>query len=92
MTIFVTGSVFYWISHYEKVDKRWLSVVGFDNVNDYYDINLKLARIKELTKIAAKYKSKFEFIEGDLIDEQLIKSLFKQYSIKKVINLAAQVG
>eukprot|EP00672_Neobodo_designis_P018343 CAMPEP_0174832486 /NCGR_PEP_ID=MMETSP1114-20130205/3702_1 /TAXON_ID=312471 /ORGANISM="Neobodo designis, Strain CCAP 1951/1" /LENGTH=363 /DNA_ID=CAMNT_0016066345 /DNA_START=41 /DNA_END=1132 /DNA_ORIENTATION=+ len=69
-------------------------VIGLDNLNDYYNPQLKrdrLAFIKEAigTEAAA---SKFAFIEGDIADKPLLERLFEQHKFTHVINLAAQAG
>lgn len=61
-------------------------VVGIDNNNDYYDINLKLAR---LTRIKHE---KFTFIECDLVDRVAVEELFNSHRFDRVIHLAAQAG
>ena len=74
-------------------------VVGLDNINDYYDPNLKLARLQDLgfdtTKIEYNTLLKIEnnsFIKLDLTDLENIKALFKEQQFNYVINLAAQAG
>lgn len=74
-------------------------VVGLDNINDYYDPNLKLARLKDLgfntTKIEYNTLLKIEnnaFIKLDLTDLDAIKILFKEQQFDFVVNLAAQAG
>ncbi len=62
-------------------------VIGFDNLNDYYDVSLKNARLK----ILQEYKN-FEFIKGDLADKEAVDSLFEKYKPDIVVNLAAQAG
>lgn len=62
-------------------------VRGIDNLNDYYDPALKLMRLNVL----AKYKN-FRFIKGDLIDHQLVSSLFLNEKFEGVVHLAAQAG
>lgn len=62
-------------------------VIGIDNLNDYYDVNLKLARLKQLTPYAD-----FTFIKGDISDKQIVENLFEQYKPNIVVNLAAQAG
>ena len=64
-----------------------ITIVGIDNLNDYYDVNLKQERLEELSK----YKT-FKFIKANLQDKELILNIFKQYQPKIVINLAAQAG
>lgn len=63
-------------------------VLGIDNLNNYYDINLKKARLKILEK---KYKKNFKFIKLDIRSKHLEK-IFKKHKFSKVINLAAQAG
>lgn len=62
-------------------------IIVIDNLNDYYDVNLKLERLKELKK----YQN-FKFTKGDLADKSFIDDLFKNYNFDIVINLAAQAG
>lgn len=62
-------------------------VVGIDNLNDYYDVNLKLARLAQLEN-----KDGFQFIKLDLADRAGIAALFEQHRFDRVIHLAAQAG
>src|SRR5471032_3437698 len=62
-------------------------VIGLDNLNDYYDVNLKLARLKLLED-----KPGFEFIKLDLADRSGMAELFAAYKFDRVIHLAAQAG
>ena len=62
-------------------------IIGLDNLNDYYDVSLKEARLDMLKK----YKN-FKFIKGDISDKAFINKLFKEYNFDIVINLAAQAG
>ncbi|MEC6897866.1 NAD-dependent epimerase [Photobacterium piscicola] len=61
-------------------------VIGIDNLNDYYDVNLKLARLKRIEHV------NFEFIKLDLADREGMAELFKVQQFDRVINLAAQAG
>ena len=63
------------------------SVVGIDNLNEYYDVNLKKARLNEL-----KDDSGFTFHKLDLVDRKGIEKLFSEYNFDCVVNLAAQAG
>lgn len=63
------------------------TVLGYDNLNDYYDVNLKKSRLALL-----KAQASFNFIEGDLTDRKVINNLFKTQAIDYVVNLAAQAG
>ncbi|MFU2316960.1 NAD-dependent epimerase [Rahnella sp. PCH160] len=63
------------------------SVVGLDNLNGYYDVNLKLARLARLEN-----KDGFEFIKLDLADREGMAALFAEQRFERVIHLAAQAG
>ena len=70
-----------------------VTVIGLDNMNDYYDVSLKDFRLAEIEKLAAEHPaSKWEFVKGDLADKPLIDSLFAKYGFAVVVNLAAQAG
>ncbi len=93
MTIFVTGTAGFIGFHLtKKIIENNIPVVGFDNVNDYYDVNLKLARLKELDTLAKSNNVNYNFVKGDLEDKDLLELLFKKFKVKKVVNLAAQAG
>ncbi|MCG1011514.1 NAD-dependent epimerase [Tepidanaerobacter sp. GT38] len=62
-------------------------VVGLDNLNEYYDVNLKKARLNIL-----KQEENFQFVYANLEDKEAIDSTFKDYRIDIVVNLAAQAG
>lgn len=62
-------------------------VVGVDNINDYYDANLKYARLEQL-----KPFKQFTFIKCDISDKSMITKIFKEFKPNIVINLAAQAG
>jgi len=62
-------------------------IVGVDNLNDYYDVSLKEARLKDLEGI-----ENFTFIRADLVDSDTIESIFSTYPFDCVVNLAAQAG
>lgn len=62
-------------------------VVGLDNLNDYYDVNLKLARLKVL-----EAENLFSFVKLDLADREGVAELFSQQKFERVIHLAAQAG
>ena len=70
-----------------------VTVVGIDNLNDYYDVSIKDYRLKEIEGVAeAKTQSKWIFIEGSIADKALIDESFKKYGFDVVVNLAAQAG
>ena len=62
-------------------------IIGLDNLNDYYDVSLKEARLDML-----KPYNKFEFIKGDISDKPFVDKLFGEYKFDIVVNLAAQAG
>jgi len=62
-------------------------VVGLDNLNDYYDVSLKEARLEMLKPL-----KKFKFIKGDISDKAFIDKLFDEFKFDIVVNLAAQAG
>ncbi len=62
-------------------------VIGFDSVNDYYDVRLKEYHLKELEKYP-----NFEFIKGNLADKKIVDEIFEKYHPDIVVNLAAQAG
>jgi UDP-glucuronate 4-epimerase len=67
--------------------KNGYNVIGIDNLNDYYDVNLKIDRVKILEK-----QENYEFIKMDLKDKKNIDELFEKNNFDYVINLAAQAG
>ncbi len=86
--ILVTGTAGFIGFHLAKrLMERGDEVVGLDNLNDYYDVNLKKARLKQLTV----HKS-FKEVNMSLEDKAGIEKLFAQEKFDKVVNLAAQAG
>ena len=69
-----------------------VTVVGLDNLNDYYDVALKEHRLKNIREAARESGNRWEFVRGDLADRDLIESLFRENSFAVVVNLAAQAG
>lgn len=62
-------------------------LIGFDNVNNYYDVKIKEWRLEKLNKY-----SNFKFVKGDLSDKELVTKIFEKYKPDIVVNLAAQAG
>ncbi len=71
----------------KKLASQGAQVVGFDNINDYYDVNLKYARLEQL-----KPFENFKFAKGDLADAEAMNALFAEERFDVVVNLAAQAG
>ncbi len=93
MNILVTGAAgFIGFSLCFKLLDKDNIVIGLDNLNNYYDIKLKEARILKLQEKAKKLNRKFVFIKVDLENETEIRNIFKKYSLDVVVHLAAQAG
>ncbi|MCF2612255.1 NAD-dependent epimerase/dehydratase family protein [Fusobacterium perfoetens] len=89
-TILVTGAAGFIGSNLVKeLYNRFsdIKVIGFDSVNDYYDVNLKEYRLIEL-----KNFKNFTFIKGNIADKPLVEKVFEEYKPEIVVNLAAQAG
>ena len=67
-------------------------VIGIDNINAYYDINLKHARNEQLHNLAEKNNYIFNFFKVNIENKELLKNIFQNFEIDTVINLAAQAG
>lgn len=65
-----------------------VKVIGLDNMNDYYDVNIKNYRLEQLSEVVGDWT----FIKGDLSDKQTINGIFSQYHPNVVVNLGAQAG
>lgn len=89
-TVLVTGAAGFIGSNLIKrlyEDVRDIQVIGIDNMNDYYDVRLKEARMEELS-----VHPTFTFVKGNIADKALITELFETYKPQVVVNLAAQAG
>lgn len=89
-TIFVTGASGFIGSNLCKrilKEDSECKVIGLDNMNDYYDVRIKEARLIELKEF-----SNYTFIKGNLADKELIDSIFDKYRPSIVVNLGAQAG
>lgn len=89
-TIFITGSSGFIGSNLAKrilTTEPDTKVIGLDNMNDYYDVRIKEARLTELQKF-----ENYTFVKGNLADKELIVSIFEQYHPDIVVNLGAQAG
>lgn len=87
-TYLITGAAGF-IGFYlsKKLLEKGCKVVGIDNVNDYYDVNLKYERLEKI-----KSFEKFTFIKGDISDKNMLMKTFEEYKPNIVVNLAAQAG
>jgi UDP-glucuronate 4-epimerase len=101
--VLVTGTagfIGFWLA--QKLVQKGYTVTGFDSMNDYYDVNLKLARLAHVgiagdairygQKVQSSIHPSYSFVKGDLTDADLINRLFKEQSFDVVVNLAAQAG
>ena len=88
MRILVTGAAGFIGFHLtRRLLDRGDTVVGLDNLNNYYDVGLKQTRLMLLDQ-----EKGFNFVEADLIDADSIEKVFDQYAFERVVNLAAQAG
>ncbi len=86
--VLVTGAAGFIGFHLSQLlMKQGYQVIGIDNLNDYYDVNLKYGRLEILEK-----EESFTFFKIDLKDKEEIDNLFEKYKFDYVINLAAQAG
>ena len=70
-----------------------VNIIGIDNMNDYYDVNLKEYRCKKIEEESTKHsKCTWRFIRGSIADKELVSDIFEQYQPDVVVNLAAQAG
>ncbi len=103
MKILITGTAGFIGFHLaKKLIERGDTVVGIDNINDYYDVNLKYARLAETgisreaeqwyTKVQSTKYPNYSFLRMNLEDREQLNKLFEQEKFDKVCNLAAQAG
>ena len=93
MTVLVTGAAGFIGFHLSsRLLRQGQAVVGFDNINPYYDPGLKRARIAQLEATAERMGSVFQLIEADLEDCDAVEAAFAEHKPQKVVNLAAQAG
>ena len=102
-TVLVTGAAGFIGYHLtELLLKSGYAVIGLDNINDYYDVNLKYGRLKNLginkdqiadhQIIESNLHPDFKFVKMDLTNREMVQDLFKYEKINIVCNLAAQAG
>ena len=100
-TILVTGAAGFIGANLVKrllTELHDATIVGIDNMNDYYDVSLKEARLQELEELSSAMGSapsvlnRWTFIRGDIADKAMIDGVFEEYHFDIVVNLAAQAG
>jgi UDP-glucuronate 4-epimerase len=87
-TYFITGAagfIGYFLS--KRLLEQGCRVIGIDNLNNYYDVKLKHARLEKLEPF-----EKFTFIKGDISDKEMVLNTFEEFKPNVVVNLAAQAG
>ena len=88
-TVFITGGAGFIGFHLiKRLIKNNINVVAVDNLNSYYSVDLKKARLEELQKL----NGQFNFYHGDIENTLFLKKIFKHHEPKYVVNLAAQAG
>ncbi|PJA32091.1 MAG: capsular biosynthesis protein CpsI, partial [Zetaproteobacteria bacterium CG_4_9_14_3_um_filter_53_7] len=86
--VLVTGAAGFIGMHVcQQLLARGLNVIGIDNLNDYYEVSLKQARLERLQGLDG-----FTFIEMDIADREAVAELFARHTPSRVIHLAAQAG
>ena len=96
MVILVTGSAGFIGANLVKrlfMEMKEGTIVGVDNLNDYYDPCLKEYRLRVLDEMSSKQSAvNYQFVKGSIADRELINKLFEEYKFDIVVNLAAQAG
>ena len=94
-SIFVTGAAGFIGSNLVMRlfnDVKGATIVGIDNMNDYYDPALKEFRLHEIESLDGQHENRWVFVKGDIADKQTIDGIFRDYHPAVVVNLAAQAG
>lgn len=93
MSVLITGAAGFIGFHLSKrLLERGTSVIGFDNLNNYYDPILKKARLSLLESTSSKTGVSFNFVQKNIEDISALENTFKVFNPDKVVNLAAQAG
>ena len=90
-TVLVTGAAGFIGANLVKrlfSDIKEIKVIGIDSITDYYDVNIKYERLKEIEEL----KRDWVFIKGSIADKELVERIFTEYHPAVVVNLAAQAG
>ena len=97
-TILITGAAGFIGSNLVKrlfKDVKNIHVIGIDNVSDYYDVNIKYERLREIEDMLKDGRcgqQTWEFVKGNIADKVAIDKLFEEHQFSVVVNLAAQAG
>ena len=93
MHVLITGSAgFIGFNLCKRLIQEEIDITGLDNLNDYYSVSLKKARLNELNLLSIKSKSLYKFYNCDLNDQNTLEKIFQESNPDIVINLAAQAG
>ena len=95
-TILVTGAAGFigsdlCLKLFEKYEN--IHIIGIDNMNTYYDVNIKKWRLSEIERVAESVRSngsRWDFVEGNIADKECINRLFGTYKPELIINVAAE--
>ena len=95
--VFVTGAAGFIGSNLvleliRKYKDTGISILGIDNMNDYYDVGIKEDRLKEIDKLTGGDSKLFTLVRGSISDRSVIDKIFKEFKPEVVVNLAAQAG
>ena len=98
-TVLITGAAGFIGSNLVKrilKDVKRVRVIGIDSITDYYDVNIKAERLREIDSIVSRQtgerKQEWVFVKGSIADRDLVNRLFSEEDISVVVNLAAQAG
>ena len=91
--VLVTGSAGFIGYHASKMlMSKNNKVIGIDNINSYYDVSIKRARLRDLKNYSKKKRYFFNFKKIDIDNEKTLENIFKKFKITHVVHLAAQAG
>ena len=98
-TVLITGAAGFIGSNLVKrilKDVKRVRVIGIDSITDYYDVNIKAERLREIDSLVSCQtegnKQEWVFVKGSIADRDLVNRLFSEEDISVVVNLAAQAG
>ena len=95
MNILITGAagfIAYHLINKLIIERKADKIIGIDNINDYYDINLKLLRLKNIETLVKKYSIEYNFIKEDITNKDTLTSICQKYNPSHIIHLAAYAG